>query len=80
MLLMGFNVFIEQVMYIDCNMVEYEFFQAIVCVNCIYDGKDYGLIVDYYGIRIDEVFVMYDVEDLIDFYFDILIELFKFED
>jgi type I restriction enzyme R subunit len=80
MLLTGFNAPIEQAMYIDRNLVEHELLQAIARVNRPYDGKDYGLIVDYYGIKIDEALAMYNVEDLIDSHFDLSTELPKLED
>ncbi|KRF31953.1 type I restriction endonuclease subunit R [Paenibacillus sp. Soil787] len=50
MLLTGFDAPIEQVMYLDKPLKEHNLLQAIARVNRTYDKKDYGLIVDYYGV------------------------------
>lgn len=50
MLLTGFDAPIEQVMYLDKPLREHNLLQAIARVNRSYDKKDYGLIVDYYGV------------------------------
>ncbi|WP_258110080.1 type I restriction endonuclease subunit R [Alicyclobacillus sp. SP_1] len=50
MLLTGFDAPIEQVMYLDKSLREHNLLQAIARVNRTYDGKTYGLIVDYYGV------------------------------
>lgn len=50
MLLTGFDAPIEQVMYLDKPLREHNLLQAIARVNRNYDGKTYGLIVDYYGV------------------------------
>lgn len=50
MLLTGFDAPIEQVMYLDKPLREHNLLQAIARVNRTYDGKTYGLIVDYYGV------------------------------
>jgi type I restriction enzyme R subunit len=51
MLLVGYDVPIVQVMYLDKGLREHTLLQAIARVNRLYDkGKTYGLIVDYSGI------------------------------
>jgi type I restriction enzyme R subunit len=50
MLLTGFDAPVEQVMYLDKPLKEHNLLQAIARVNRTYDKKDYGLIVDYYGV------------------------------
>ncbi len=50
MLLTGFDAPIEQVMYLDSPLREHNLLQAIARVNRPYEGKSYGLIVDYYGV------------------------------
>lgn len=49
-LLTGFDAPIEQVMYLDKPIKEHNLLQAIARTNRTYDKKDYGLIVDYYGV------------------------------
>jgi type I restriction enzyme, R subunit len=54
MLLVGYDVPVVQVMYLDKGLREHTLLQAIARVNRIYDpGKTYGLIVDYCGITKD---------------------------
>ena len=51
MLLVGYDVPIVQVMYLDNGLREHNLLQAIARVNRPYDEtKDFGLIVDYCGI------------------------------
>lgn len=50
MLLTGFDAPPLGVLYVDKSMKEHTLLQAIARVNRIYPGKDFGLIVDYYGI------------------------------
>ncbi|WP_135605524.1 type I restriction endonuclease subunit R [Methanococcoides sp. NM1] len=50
MLITGFDAPVEQVMYIDRKLVEHNLLQAIARVNRPASGKNYGLVVDYYGI------------------------------
>lgn len=50
MLLTGFDAPIEQVMYLDSPLREHTLLQAIARVNRTADHKDYGLIVDYWGV------------------------------
>ncbi|OZM58359.1 DEAD/DEAH box helicase [Lottiidibacillus patelloidae] len=49
-LLTGFDAPIEQVMYLDKPLKEHNLLQAIARTNRKYDKKDYGLIVDYFGV------------------------------
>ena len=54
MLLVGYDVPIVQVMYLDKSLKEHTLLQAIARVNRLYDqSKTYGLIVDYCGITKD---------------------------
>ncbi len=50
MLLTGFDAPVEQVMYLDSPLKEHTLLQAIARVNRTADHKDYGLIVDYWGV------------------------------
>jgi len=50
MLLTGFDVPVAAVLYVDKPMKEHSLLQAIARVNRVYPGKDFGLIVDYWGI------------------------------
>ena len=50
MLLTGFDAPVEQVMYLDSPLREHTLLQAIARVNRTTDGKDYGLVVDYWGV------------------------------
>jgi len=60
-LLTGFDAPLTQVMYIDKELKEHGLLQAIARANRIYDGKDYGLIVDYRGLisKLDEAMEIY---------------------
>jgi type I restriction enzyme, R subunit len=53
MLLVGYDVPILQVMYLDKGLREHTLLQAIARVNRLYDPATYGLIVDYCGITKD---------------------------
>jgi type I restriction enzyme R subunit len=50
MLLTGFDAPVAAVLYVDKPMKEHALLQAIARVNRVYPGKDFGLIVDYWGI------------------------------
>lgn len=52
-LLTGFDAPVEQVMYIDSPLKEHTLLQAIARVNRTAEKKDYGLVVDYWGISKD---------------------------
>ncbi len=49
-LLTGFDVPRNAVLYIDKRLKEHNILQAIARVNRIFNGKDYGLVIDYRGI------------------------------
>lgn len=53
MLLTGFDAPVEQVMYLDAQLKEHNLLQAIARVNRPNAGKDYGLVVDYWGVATD---------------------------
>lgn len=50
MLLTGFDAPVAAVLYVDKPMKEHSLLQAIARVNRVYPGKDFGLVVDYWGI------------------------------
>jgi type I restriction enzyme R subunit len=60
-LLTGFDAPRTQVIYIDKELKEHGLLQAIARANRLYDGKDYGLIVDYRGLiaKLDEAMEVY---------------------
>jgi type I restriction enzyme R subunit len=49
-LLTGFDAPRNTVLYIARNLKEHKLLQAIARVNRLYEGKDFGYVVDYYGI------------------------------
>ena len=49
-LLTGFDAPIAAVLYVDKKLQDHTLLQAIARVNRVYEGKDFGLIVDYIGI------------------------------
>lgn len=50
MLLTGFDAPPLSVLYVDKSMKDHTLLQAIARVNRVYPGKDFGLIVDYWGL------------------------------
>lgn len=60
-LLTGFDAPLTQIIYIDKELKEHSLLQAIARANRLYDGKDYGLIVDYRGLisQLDDAVEMY---------------------
>ena len=60
-LLTGFDAPRASVLYVDKPIKEHTLLQAIARVNRIYEGKDFGLIVDYRGLLqpLDEALQMY---------------------
>jgi type I restriction enzyme R subunit len=66
MLLTGFDAPTEQVMYVDKRMADHTLLQAIARVNRVTKGKDYGYVVDYYGItnHLKEALDAYSEHDL----------------
>ncbi|MEG4025365.1 HsdR family type I site-specific deoxyribonuclease [Microcoleus sp. S13C4] len=76
MLLTGFDAPLEQVLYLDRGMKEYELLQAIARVNRVHDDtKEYGLVVDYYGVNLAEALAIYEKVDTEAAWFDIREEL-----
>ena len=49
-LLVGFDEPRNTVLYIDKSLKEHAVLQAISRVNRLYEGKDFGYVIDYYGI------------------------------
>ncbi|MCC5848346.1 MAG: type I restriction endonuclease subunit R [Verrucomicrobia bacterium] len=49
-LLTGFDAPRNAVLYVDRSLKNHSLLQAIARVNRLYEGKDFGFIVDYYGI------------------------------
>jgi len=66
-LLTGFDAPIEQVMYLDKPLREHTLLQAIARVNRNYESKDYGLVVDYWGVsrELQEALNVFRPEDII---------------
>jgi type I restriction enzyme, R subunit len=65
MLLTGFDAPVAQVMYLDRLIQQAELLQAIARVNRTADHKDYGLVVDYYGVvdHLTEALAVYAKSD-----------------
>lgn len=71
-LLTGFDSPRASTLYIDKQLKEHNLLQAIARANRLYDGKDYGYIIDYRGLlgELDEALTSYaslsgfDPEDL----------------
>lgn len=80
MLLTGFDAPMEQVLYLDRGMREHELLQAIARVNRTYSKKEYGLVVDYYGVDLPAALAVYDKVDTEAAWFDIRDELPKLID
>jgi len=69
MLLVGYDIPIVQVMYLDKGLREHTLLQAIARVNRPYDaGKQFGLIVDYSGItkELQKALAIFDEPDIKD--------------
>ncbi|QUH18953.1 type I restriction endonuclease subunit R [Alkaliphilus sp. B6464] len=60
-LLTGFDAPRATVLYVDKPMKEHTLLQAIARVNRLYEGKDYGFIIDYRGLlsKLDQAMEMY---------------------
>lgn len=67
-LLTGFDAPRATVMYIDKPMRDHNILQAIARVNRLYDGKDFGLIIDYRGLieKLNEALGVYAGEGGLD--------------
>ncbi len=81
MLITGFDAPIEQVMYLDKALKEHNLLQAIARVNRTYEGKKYGLIVDYYGVsnHLKQALEIFDAPDIEGFMRSIESELFPLD-
>ena len=68
-LLTGFDAPRTQVLYIDKELKDHSLLQAIARTNRLYEGKDYGLIVDYRGLlkKLDSAMEMYSGSGLENF-------------
>ncbi len=66
MLLTGFDAPVEQVMYLDKPLKEHNLLQAIARVNRRFEEKNYGLIVDYYGVfdYLQEALAVFNKKDI----------------
>lgn len=66
-LLTGFDAPANTVLYLTRNLKDHTLLQAIARVNRVYPGKDFGYIIDYYGVlgQLDEALRVYS--NLIDF-------------
>lgn len=73
-LLTGFDAPRNTVLYLAKNLKEHRLLQAIARVNRLYEGKDFGFVIDYYGVlgRLGDAMEMYgslegfDPEDIDD--------------
>jgi type I restriction enzyme R subunit len=61
-LLTGFDAPVAGVLYLDKSIKEHSLLQAIARVNRVYPEKNFGLIVDYYGVfaKLNAAMEMYD--------------------
>lgn len=66
MLLTGFDAPVEQVMYLDSSLREHTLLQAIARVNRTADNKDFGLVVDYWGVahHLEEALAIFSPSDV----------------
>ncbi|MDO4874742.1 MAG: type I restriction endonuclease subunit R [Campylobacter sp.] len=84
-LLTGFDAPRASTLYIDKQLKEHNLLQAIARVNRLYDGKDYGYIIDYRGLlgELDEALTSYaslsgfDPEDITGAVIDVKSEIIK---
>jgi len=84
-LLTGFDAPRAMTLYIDKQLGEHNLLQAIARVNRLYDGKDFGYIVDYRGLlgELDKALTAYtslsrfDLEDLTGAVIDVRTEISK---
>lgn len=68
-LLTGFDAPLTQILYIDKELKDHGLLQAIARTNRLFDGKDFGLIVDYRGLisKLDSAMEMYSGSGLEEF-------------
>jgi type I restriction enzyme R subunit len=82
-LLTGFDAPQNIVLYICRSLKEHNLLQAIARVNRLYEGKDYGFVIDYYGVikQLGEAMDLYatlpdfDREDLVGAIEDVSVEI-----
>ena len=60
-LLTGFDAPRNMVLYLDKNLKEHGLLQAIARVNRLHEGKEFGFIIDYFGVlaKLDEALDLY---------------------
>lgn len=68
-LLTGFDAPLTQVLYIDKELKDHNLLQSIARTNRLYEGKDFGLIVDYRGLinKLDSAMEIYSGAGLEEF-------------
>lgn len=86
-LLTGFDAPRNAVLYVDKRLKEHNILQAIARVNRVFDGKDFGLVIDYRGIfgEVNQALEIYaalelegfDRDDIIGSLVDIQVEIAK---
>ncbi len=81
-LLTGFDEPKNTVLYLDRGLREHTLLQAIARVNRVCDGKEFGYIIDYYGVLGElnsalDIYNDFDAEDLEGTYTDISAEVEK---
>lgn len=84
-LLTGFDAPKATVLYIDKELKDHQLLQATARVNRLYEGKEYGYIVDYRGLlgNLDKALTEYaslagyDLEDIVGSVIDIRVEMAK---
>jgi type I restriction enzyme, R subunit len=84
-LLTGFDAPRNTVLYLDKNLKEHSLLQAIARVNRLYEGKDFGYVIDYFGVlkELDEALKIYgsltdlEIEDIENSLTDINTEIAK---
>jgi type I restriction enzyme R subunit len=81
-LLTGFDEPRNTVMYLDRSLKEHSLLQAVARVNRVCEGKEFGYIIDYYGVLQPlndalTIYADYDPEDLNNMFTDVSDEISK---
>lgn len=81
-LLTGFDEPKNTVLYLDRKLREHTLLQAIARVNRVCDDKEFGFIIDYYGIFANlnealDIYSDFDEEDVVGIYLNIALEVAK---
>ena len=84
-LLTGFDAPRNTVLYITRNLKEHKLLQAIARVNRLYEGKDFGYAIDYFGVleelgdamKVYGALAGFDADDVDDSLIDIRVEIEK---